>query len=92
MNTQMTTSLDRFLAQQRRYTVLIRFLKHIKGPESLIANLQRDKARCVALFLLSHAFPDVLPHNVGNKRTVRRARPQAGSERAKSTTPAKKGK
>jgi hypothetical protein len=92
MNTQIITSLNRFLAQQREYRGWIRLLKIIGAPKSLITRLERDMARHSCDFLLMHAFPYVLPHNAGNKSKVRRARPQAGSERAKSTTPATKGK
>jgi hypothetical protein len=92
MKKQITTSLEKFLAQQREFQGWIRLLKLIGGPQSVVASLQRDMARNACHFLLIHAFPSVLPHTTGNKRKVRRPQPQAGSERAKSTTPAKKGK
>jgi hypothetical protein len=92
MKKQITTSLEKFLAQQREFQGWIRLLKLIGGPQSVITSLQRDMARNACHFLLIHAFPSVLPRNAVNKFKARRTRPQAGSERAKSTTPAKKGK
>jgi hypothetical protein len=83
MKKQIITSLEKFLAQQREFQGWIRLLKLIGGPQSVIASLQRDMARNACHFLLIHAFPSVLPRIGGNKRKVRRTRPQAGSERAK---------
>lgn len=83
MNIQIITSLTRFLAQQREYRGWIRLIKLIGGPKPLITRLERDMARHSCDFLLLHAFPFVPPRNVGNKSKAQRARPQAGSERAK---------
>jgi len=44
-----------------------------------------------SLVIVTHRFPAVLPRTDGNKSKARRARPQAGSERAKQTA-SKKGK
>ncbi len=91
MNTQVITSIDKFVAQQRAYQNCLRLFKHMGAPRLVIVRLERDMAWSVCRFLLTHAFPNVLPCNVGNKHKARRTRPQAGSERAKSTTPATKG-
>jgi hypothetical protein len=91
MKTQIITSIDKFVAQQRVYQNCLRLFKHMGAPRLVITRLERDMAWSACRFLLTHAFPTVLPHAGGNKRNVRRARPQAGSERAKSTAPAKKG-
>jgi hypothetical protein len=91
MKTQAITSIDKFVAQQRGYQNCLRLFKHMGAPRLVIARLERDMAWSACRFLLTHAFPDVLPHGAGNKRKARRTQPQAGSERAKQSA-SEKGK
>ncbi|HEY3863142.1 MAG TPA: hypothetical protein VGO59_14765 [Verrucomicrobiae bacterium] len=91
MKTQIPTSIEKFVTQQRMYQNCLRLFKQMGAPRLVITRLERDKAWNACRFFLTHAFPNVLPHNAGNKPQARRARPQAGSERAKQTA-SKKGK
>jgi hypothetical protein len=85
MKTQVMTSIDKFVTQQRVYQGWLRLLRRIGAPELLIVKVERDMARNACNFLLTHSFPTVLPRTGGNQPKARRARPQAGSERAKQS-------
>jgi hypothetical protein len=91
MKIQVTTSIEKFLKQQRVYQGWLNLFRRVGGPELVIVRLERDLARNACKFLLTHSFPIGVPRTGGNKPKARRARPQAGSERAKQTA-SEKGK
>jgi hypothetical protein len=91
VKTQIMTSIDKFITQQRVYQVCLELFRRIGAPDLVIVRLERDMARNACKFLLTHTFPIGVPRPGGNKPKARRARPQAGSERAKQTA-SKKGK
>ena len=90
MKTQVTTSLDKFLIQQRTYQISLELFRRLGAPELLIVKLERDMARSACKFLLTHTFPALNPRNGENKPKARRVQTRTGSGHAKQSA-SKKG-
>jgi hypothetical protein len=91
MKTKIMSSIDKFISQQRVYQVCLELFRRIGAPDLVIVRLERDMARNACKFLLTHSFPIRPSAHRREQRKARRARPQAGSERAKQAA-SKKGK